>query len=245
MTFHILTIFPDMFASYLGTGILKRALASGRLGVRIVNLRDFAEKSGVTDDCPYGGGPGMVMKVGPIKAALDDIKGGHADAFVILLTPQGVRLSQGLVENLAEKKDIVLICGRYEGVDERVAENFVNAEISIGDYILSGGELPALVVVDAVARLLPGVVGDEDSVREDTLSRGLLKYPQYTRPAVFEGMAVPEILLSGDHRRIARWRSQEALKRTLARRPELLESALLAPEELEELKQIRRKRKGS
>lgn len=245
MTFHILTLFPGMFDSYLGAGMLKRALASGCLDVRMVNLRDFAGRSGVTDDYPYGGGPGMVMKVGPIKAALEQVKARYADAYVILLTPQGVRLSQGSVEDLAKKKDIILICGRYEGVDERVAEKFVNAEISIGDYILTGGELPALVVVDAVARLLPGVVGDEDSVREDTLSRGLLKYPQYTRPAVFEGMAVPEVLLSGDHRRIARWRCQEALKRTLARRPELIESALLAPEEVEELKRIKGNRKGS
>lgn len=243
MIFDILTIFPTMVEGYFQAGLLKRAQEAGQFQVRVHDLRQYAQgKHRVTDDYPYGGGQGMVLKAEPVAAALEALTTERT--WVALMTPQGVLFSQQLAWELAKKEHIIIICGRYEGVDERVAESLVDTEISVGDYILTGGELPALVVVDAVARLLPGVVGDEASVREDTLEGGLLKYPQYTRPRLFRGLPVPEILLSGDHGRIARWRRKEALKRTLMRRPDLLRHALLNPEDEALLEEIRSELEG-
>ena len=238
--FHIITVFPSAFDSYFKEGILGKALAAGLFTVKVHDLRAFAEgKSRATDDYPFGGGHGMVMKPGPVIRAIRAIKEEKPEAFVILLTPQGMPFSQPLAWDLSKKRDMVLVCGRYEGVDERVAEHYVDMELSIGDYVVTGGELPAMVVIDAVARLIPGVVGEEASVREDSHAGALLKYPQYTRPRVFEGLSVPEVLLSGDHGRIAKWRRYEALKRTWLRRPELVAAASLSAEDKETLERIK------
>ncbi|MFQ6111508.1 MAG: tRNA (guanosine(37)-N1)-methyltransferase TrmD [Nitrospinota bacterium] len=239
LEFHILTVFPGMLASPLSEGILKKAIEKGLIEVRLWDLRDFTEdRHRTTDDYPYGGGAGMVMKVEPIAAALEAVRRESPGVHVILTSPQGARLTQSKVRELARRESLALICGRYEGVDERVAEALVDEELSIGDYVLMGGELPALVVVDAVARLVPGVLGSEASAEEDCFSRGLLGYPQYTRPAEYKGLRVPEVLLSGDHKAIERWRRLEGLRRTRARRPDLLEGAELDPEERELLKSL-------
>ena len=232
MIFDVLTIFPRIFDSPLGESLLKKALDRGLIRVRVQNLRDFAEdRHRMTDDYPYGGGSGMVMKPEPIIQAVEAVKAAHPDAKSILLTPQGERFHQGLARELSEHKHWILICGRYEGLDERVRLAAVDREISIGDYILTGGEIPALVLIDAVSRYLPGFLGCEQSVEEDSFAQGLLEYPQYTRPPIFRGLAVPEVLLSGDHARIASWRRRESLRRTFLRRPDLLERALLSEED--------------
>lgn len=221
MRIDILTLFPDMFGSVLGESMMKRAQAKGLLKVKIHDLRDWTfDNHRSADDKPFGGGPGMVMKVEPVFLALKDIL-GHEDKKVILLTPQGKKLDQQLVKSLTEEKDLVLICGHYEGVDERIRE-LVDVEISIGDYILTCGEIPAMALIDAVVRLIPGVLGSKDSAGSESFEKGLLEYPQYTRPADFGGMKVPEVLLSGDHKKIEEWRSVEAVKRTRERRPDLL-----------------------
>lgn len=238
--FDVITVFPGAFKSYLEAGVLGKALEAGLYTLEVHDLRAFTEgKSHATDDYPFGGGPGMVMKPEPIIRAIRAIKAKRPETFVILLTPQGALFSQRLAWDLSRRKEIVLICGRYEGVDERVAEHFANMELSIGDYVLTGGELPAMVLIDAVARFIPGVVGDAASVKDDTHAGGLLKYPQYTRPGVFEGLAVPQVLLSGDHGRIDRWRRQEALKRTWLRRPELLDAAPLSAKDEATLERIK------
>ncbi len=220
MRIDVVTLFPGMFKGPLDESIIGRARETGVLDLRIINLRDFThDRHKTVDDRPFGGGPGMVLKPEPIFEAVESIEG--ADKYVILLSACGRLFNQSIAEELAKKEHIVLICGGYEGVDERVAEHLANDEISIGDYILSSGVLPAMVIIDAVTRLLPGVLGDEESAKEESFSTGLLEYPQYTRPAEFRGWKVPEVLLSGNHAEIAKWRRQQALKRTMERRPDL------------------------
>jgi tRNA (guanine37-N1)-methyltransferase len=239
MRFDIVTIFPEMVRQAVAAGIIGRAIERGTLHVEVHDLRSFTtDRHHVVDDVPYGGGPGMVLKPEPIFRALDAIEAdGGAKPVVVLTSPQGTRVSQPVVERLARAERLVVVCGRYEGVDERVRSR-VHEEVSIGDYVLSGGELPALVIVDAVARLVPGVVGDEQSVAEDSFSRGLLDFPHYTRPAEWEGAKVPDVLLSGNHAAIRRWRKREALARTVARRPDLLADAALDDEERELLREL-------
>ena len=234
MTFDIVTIFPAMVEAALAAGVVGRAIERRLLDVVIHDLREFTtDRHRSVDDVPYGGGPGMVMKPEPIFKALDAIETRRgAPVTVLLMSPQGTRFTQRDAERLGSQPHVVLVCGRYEGVDERVRSR-VDEEVSIGDYVLSGGELPALVVLDAVARFVPGVVGDDQSVAEDSFSRGLLDFPHYTRPAVVGELRVPDVLLSGNHQEIRRWRKQEALGRTLERRPDLLENAALDDEERE------------
>jgi tRNA (guanine37-N1)-methyltransferase len=231
MIFDILTLFPEMFLSPLEESILGKAREEGKITINLFNIRDYAEgKHRVTDDYPYGGGKGMIMKPEPIIRGIEAILAGKPEARVILMTPQGSPMSQEVVRRLARHARLVIICGRYEGVDERVRD-VVDEEISIGDYVLTGGELAALVVVDAVARMIPGVLGDEGASEDDSFSQGLLEYPQYTRPREFAGRQVPEVLLSGDHQAIERWRREEALRRTWERRPDLISRARLSDED--------------
>jgi tRNA (guanine37-N1)-methyltransferase len=238
MQFDILTLFPEMFAGPFSESILKRAQERGLLQIRVHYLREWASgKHKITDDAPYGGGAGMVLKPEPIFLAVEELKTSTSE--VILLTPQGQPLTQKLVEELAVREHLILIAGHYEGVDERVRTELVTREISIGDYVLTGGELPAMVLVDAISRLVDGVLGEEQSHLEDSHSMGLLEYPHYTRPAEFRGLNVPEILLSGDHGKIAQWRRKEALRRTFALRPDLLATAPLSAEDLKLLAQVR------
>ncbi|HEY8450167.1 MAG TPA: tRNA (guanosine(37)-N1)-methyltransferase TrmD [Bacillota bacterium] len=233
MRIDVLTIFPDFFASPLNQALAYHARERGLIDVRVHNLRDFTtDRHRTVDDYPFGGGPGMVMKPEPFFRAVEAIRAeGSQPDRIILLTPQGRLFNQQLAWELSRERHLVLACGRYEGVDERVAAALATDEISIGDYVLSGGELPALVVIDAVMRLIPGVLGDAESARQDSFSDGLLEGPQYTRPRVYRGMSVPEILLSGNHEAIRRWRRQQALLRTLRRRPDLLARAVLSDED--------------
>jgi tRNA (guanine37-N1)-methyltransferase len=231
LTFTVITLFPQMFGSVLGHSILKKAQDKGLISVKLVDLRDYAsDRHRTTDDYPYGGGQGMVMKAAPLVSAIEDLRARIEAPRVILLSPAGKLFSQAHVERLAQTPEIVLICGRYEGVDERV-KAFVDEEISIGDYTLSGGEPAANVVIDAVSRLVPGVLGNPNSAAEESFSDGLLEYPQYTRPEEFRGRKVPEILLCGDHRRIREWRRYMSLRLTHERRPDLLEKAVLSNDE--------------
>lgn len=234
MRIDVITLFPGMFAGPFQESIVKRAVEGGRVEIVLHNLRDWGiGKHRTVDDCPYGGGPGMVLMCEPLFAAVEAVK-GDADVPVILLTPQGRLFTQKVAQELAQHPRIVLICGHYEGVDERVREHLVTDEISIGDYVLTGGELPAMVVMDAVVRLIPGVLGaGEGAALKDSHADGLLEYPQYTRPALFRGWGVPGVLLSGHHAEIARWRRCQSILRTYKRRPDLLEKAALAAEELE------------
>lgn len=223
MRIDVLTLFPELIEPALGAGVLGRAVNNGLMNVSLVNPRDFAtDRHRTVDDAPYGGGAGMVMKCEPLFAAVDSLIEKNSLRHVVLLSPRGRRLDQALVREMAAWQDMVLICARYEGVDERVSEMLVTDEISIGDYVLSGGETAALVVVEAVSRMLPGVVGNWESVETDSFYDGLLGPPQYTRPPVFRGAAVPEVLLNGDHAAIARFRRREALRVTRTRRPDLL-----------------------
>ena len=239
MIVDILTIFPEMVTSPLEESILGKAIQRGLIAVRIINIRDFAtDRHQTTDDRPYGGGSGMVMKVEPLVRAIGRARSADPPARVILLSPQGRSFSQDVAWELSRELHLTLVCGRYEGVDERVRRHFVNDEISIGDYILTGGELPALVVVDAVARLLPGVLGCSESTAEETFANALIEYPQYTRPEIFEGHQVPEILLSGNHAAVRRWRRQQSLWRTWQRRPDLLKEADLSDEDRELLAEM-------
>ncbi len=229
LRFHILTLFPELFDSVLSATMLQKGQARGALAFVLHDIRSFAvDKHRVTDDYPYGGGQGMVMKPEPIVAALEAL--GPQRPWRVLLSPQGRPFTQVTASELARRSEIALVCGRYEGVDERVL-GFVDEEVSIGDFVLSGGEVAALVVIDAVSRLVPGVLGDEASAAEESFTEGLLEYPQYTRPPDFRGLRVPDVLLSGDHGAIARWRRQEALRRTFARRPDLLRHAPLTDED--------------
>jgi len=230
--FDIMTVFPEMFASPCGFSLLKRALDKGLIDIRLHDIRKQAlDKHRMTDDAPYGGGGGMVMKVEPIERTLRSIPLQDERTTIILLTPQGERFCQKMAEELAGYTQLVLICGHYEGVDERVRTQLVNREISIGDYVLTGGELSAMVMVDAVSRLVPGVLGNCDSAGEDTFSMGLLEYPHYTRPAEYKGWRVPEVLLSGNHKEIETWRRRESLLRTKKRRPDLLTELSLTEKE--------------
>lgn len=232
MRIDVLTILPEMFASVLDASIIGRARATGALEVVLHDLREWThDRHRTTDDYPFGGGPGMVMKPEPVYAALDAIVPLAEQApLVVVLSPQGQRLDQTLVRRLADAERLLLVCGRYEGFDERILAR-ADLELSIGDYVLTGGELAAMVLTDAVARLVPGVLGDESSAADESFSEGLLEYPQYTRPALFEGMAVPEVLLSGDHARIAAWRRRESVRRTAERRPDLVPGADLTEDE--------------
>jgi tRNA (guanine37-N1)-methyltransferase len=240
MRIHILTLFPAMFSGPFSESIVKRAVDQGLVEVSIYNIRDYtSDKHHVVDDSPYGGGPGMVLKPEPIFKAVEAVR-GETGMPVILLTPQGKLFSHRVAEELAKNEKMMLVCGHYEGVDERVRQHLVTDEVSIGDYILSGGELAAMVVVDAVVRQVPGVLGSEESVEDDSHAKGLLEYPQYTRPQSFHNWEVPEVLLSGNHAEIARWRRTQSLKRTLRRRPDLLQQAELSDEDKKLIAQMER-----
>jgi tRNA (guanine37-N1)-methyltransferase len=243
MRFDIVTIFPALIEQAVAAGIVGRAIDRGTLSVAVHDLRAFTtDRHRVVDDVPYGGGPGMVLKPEPIGRALDAIEhDGGGKPLAVLTSPQGTPFCQAVAARLAAAPRLLIVCGRYEGVDERVRTR-IDEEISIGDYVLSGGELAALVIVDAVARLVPGVVGDEQSVAEDSFSRGLLDFPHYTRPAEWNGEKVPEVLLSGNHAAIRRWRQREALARTYLRRPDLLAAASLDEEEQELLRELLEKK---
>ncbi len=226
MRFDIVTIFPGMFEGPFDTSILKRAVTNGKIEIRIHDLRQWTEdKHKVTDDYPYGGGPGMVMKVEPFARACDDLRGRNQGAKVALMTPQGEPLTQSKAMELSTLPGLILLCGRYEGVDERVRTSVADMEISIGDYVLTGGEIPAMVLLDSVARLVPSVVGDMNSLTSESHYDSMLEYPQYTRPPVFRGLAVPDVLLGGNHREIEQWRDEQAMLRTMQRRPDLLRNA--------------------
>lgn len=239
--FDILSIFPEMFASPLHCSIVKRAREKGLVEIHLHNIRDYAEdKHKMTDDAPYGGGGGMVMKVEPIDRALASILPEKEGILTVLLTPQGETFSQKMAEELSLRSRIVLICGHYEGVDERVRDHLVDKEVSMGDYILTGGELSAMIMIDAISRLVPGVLGNNESASSDSFSMGLLEYPHYTRPSDYRGWPVPEVLLSGNHREILAWRRKESLRRTYVRRPDLLEKIALSPEDRETLEEIKK-----
>ena len=239
MIFDILTLLPEVCAAYLKASILGRAQKAGLIEVRLTNIRDFAfDRHRTVDDAPYGGGNGMVMKVEPLVAALESLPGKPRPR-IVLMAPQGRPFNQALAAELAGLERLVIICGRYEGIDERVRQLAVDQEISLGDFVLSGGELPALAVVDAVSRLIPGVLGGECSAAADSFSDGLLEHPHYTRPPEFRGLTVPEVLTSGNHAAIERWRRKESLRRTLRKRPELLQQACLGPEDEKLLFEIR------
>ena len=238
MQFEVFSLLPEVFPPYLDSSILQRARQNGLIDVRVHNIRDYAhDKHHTTDDTPYGGGGGMVMKPEPMFEAVESILGREADCPVILLTPQGRVFSQTVAAELSRHERIALLCGRYEGVDERIRQHLVTDEISIGDYVLTGGELPALILIDAVSRLLPGVLGDPTGAEDDSHASGLLEYPHYTRPPEFRGDGVPEVLLSGDHAKIEKWRREQSLLRTLERRPDLLEKTDLNKEDIKFLKE--------
>ena len=227
----IVTLFPEMLESLLGHSILKRAQEKGRLDVRAVNLRDFTiDRHRVADDSPFGGGAGMVMKPEPLVAAIEHLRSQSLAPRILLTSPRGRAYNQRWAEELARETHLILLCGRYEGVDERVRA-FVTDDISVGDYVLSGGEIPALAILDSVTRLLPGVLGDDESAAEDSFSTGLLEHPHYTRPALFREMALPEILLSGHHENVRRWRRRQSLRITWDHRPDLFDSASLSIDE--------------
>jgi tRNA (guanine37-N1)-methyltransferase len=224
----ILTLFPDVFSAYLNGSIIKRARAKNLLNVTLYNIRDFSSDRHMTvDDYPFGGGAGMVFKPEPIFRAIDFLKDDGEPRKVILLTPQGIPFNQSIAEDyVKEKKRFVFICGRYEGIDERI-KTLVDEEVSIGDYVLTGGELAALVIIDSVTRLIPGALGDEKSIENESFSWGLLDYPHYTRPREFRGLKVPQVLVSGDHKEIDYWRRRQALKKTLQARPDLIKKMKL------------------
>nr|WP_320048518.1 tRNA (guanosine(37)-N1)-methyltransferase TrmD [uncultured Desulfuromonas sp.] len=238
MNFEVVTLFPEMFESPFAGSIIGKAVAKGLVRITAHSLRDWAEgRHQVTDDSPYGGGEGMVMKPEPLCRAIDSLKQQHPRARVLMMSPQGQRFTQRRAEELAQEESLIFLCGRYEGFDERV-RSYVDEEYSIGDFVLTGGELPAMVLIDAVARLVPGVLGNEGSAEADSFSDGLLEYPHYTRPVEFDGRRVPEVLLSGDHARIAAWRRSQQLLRTLQRRPDLLEHVTLTQQDREELERL-------
>lgn len=250
MRFDVFTLFPEVFEAYLQVSILQRARQRGLVEVHLHNIRDWTtDKHHITDDEPYGGGGGMVMKPEPLFAAVEGMLGTPPLCPVILLTPQGRLFTQSVAQQLASGElgphrggpRLALLCGRYEGVDERVRQHLVTDEISIGDYVLTGGEVPAMVLIDAVARLLPGALGDPSGAWQDSHAYGLLEHPHYTRPPEFRGWAVPEVLLSGDHARIARWRREQALRRTWERRPDLLAKASLTEEDRRFLEKLKAK----
>lgn len=241
MQFDVFTLFPEIFPPYLESSILQRASQHRLINVHVHNIRAYThDKHHTTDDVPYGGGGGMVLKPEPVFEAVETILGQGTKCAIILLTPQGRVFNQSIAKELAEQERLALICGRYEGVDERIRVHLVTDEISIGDYVLTGGELPALILMDAVTRLLPGALGDPDGATDDSHSSGLLEYPHYTRPPEFRGESVPEVLLSGDHAKIAKWRREQSLSRTLKRRPDLLERADLSEEDRKTLNELKK-----
>jgi tRNA (guanine37-N1)-methyltransferase len=240
--FDVLSIFPEMLISPLSFSLLKKAQEKGLLSINLHDIRNWAEdKHKMTDDAPYGGGCGMVMKVEPVEKALAAVKISPENSVVVLMTPQGETFNQTIAAELAGKKQVIIICGRYEGFDERIREHLSDREISIGDYILTGGELPALVLIDAVSRLIPGVLGNEESTISESFSSGLLEYPQYTRPAEYKSWKVPDVLVSGNHAEIELWRKNESLQRTYKRRPDLLAKINLSPQEKKNLEKIKTK----
>lgn len=240
MRIDVVTLFPELFETPLRTSLLGKAIEAGSMHVKLLNPRDFThDRHRTVDDTPYGGGAGMVMKCEPLAAAVESLRADGAARRTILLSPRGRVLDQALVKELAAGAGFVLVCGRYEGVDQRLSESLFTDEVSIGDYVLSGGELPALVLIEAVSRMLPGTVGDWESVETDSFFDGLLGPPVYTRPPEFAGRAVPEVLTSGNHAAIRRWRLRESLRATLERRPELLEHRALSKEEIKLLAEIR------
>jgi tRNA (guanine37-N1)-methyltransferase len=244
LQFDIVTIFPRMIEAALAEGVVARALQRELLKVKVTDLRDFTDdRHRTVDDVPYGGGPGMVLKPEPIFRAVEAIaRDGGAPQAVVLVSPHGRRFTQAEAVRFVGLERVTILCGRYEGIDDRVREGLATEELSIGDYVLSGGELAALVIVDAVARLIPGVVGDEDSVADDSFSRGLLDFPHFTRPAEFRDLKVPDVLVSGHHGEIRKWRKRQALELTLERRPELLADAELDVEEQEILRELMEKK---
>ncbi len=237
----IITIFPGIFQAYLSEGILKRAIHKGLIEARVHNLRDYTkDRHRTVDDYPYGGGSGMVMKPEPFFTAVETLYPDASTRRVIILSPAGKTFNQYMAAELSEEgRRLIFLCGRYEAIDERVRTALADDELSIGDYVLTGGELPALVIIDAVSRLIPGVLGDEYSAEEESFSWGILDYPNYTRPPVYRGLSVPEILLSGNHKDIKRWRRKEALRRTLQRRPELLDRYRLSNDDYTLMKEIK------
>lgn len=238
MRFEVFTLFPETFAPYLQASILQKAAERRLVEISLHNIRDWArDKHHTTDDTPYGGGGGMVMKPEPVFEAVESVLGPEPACPVILLTPQGRVFNHTTAEELVQHERLALLCGRYEGVDERIRQDLVSDEISIGDYVLTGGELPAMIIIDAVSRLIPGVLGDPDGAADDSHASGLLEYPHYTRPPEFRGQAVPEILLSGDHAKIEHWRREQSLLRTLKRRPDLLKNAPLTKADMKFLKE--------
>ncbi len=233
MIFDILTLFPDMFRGPFDESIIRRGQNKGLTEIRLHQIRDYAQdRHHTVDDSPYGGGAGMLMKPEPLASCIEAAKAINPSAIVLLTTPQGRLLNQSITRELSLHSGLIIVCGRYEGVDERIHLKYVDYEISIGDYVLSGGELAAMVLVDAVTRLIPGVLGSEESVQNDTLSNGLLKHPQYTRPPEFKELSVPDILLSGNHAEIAFWRRAQSIKRTFEKRPDLLKNAVLSEKEM-------------
>lgn len=241
MQFVVLTLFPELLESFGNHGIIRRAVELQKISLKTIQIRDFAEgRHRVTDDRPYGGGPGMVMKPEPIARALQAASMEAPDALKIHLTPQGRPFSHTIAGELAQKKGLILLCGRYEGIDERIGDGFIDDEISIGDYILTGGEIAAMVVIDAVSRFIPGVLGCADSCEDDSFSKRLLEHAHYTRPYEFNGEAVPEILLSGDHQRVKHWRLLSSMIRTLLKRKDLLFRRLLTHEELDILQDFQK-----
>lgn len=237
MKINILTLFPEMFEGFFNSSIIKRAVLEKKIEVVVINIRDFAEnKHKMADDYPFGGGAGMVLKPEPLFKSLESIEKGK----VLFTSPQGERLCQKIAEDLSKEKIITIIAGHYEGIDERVVDNFVDMEISIGDYVLTGGELAAMVIIDSVSRLIPGVISNENSYKEDSFYNGLLDYPHYTRPAEYRGIKVPEVLLSGNHDKIRKWRLEKSIERTYERRPELLEIREMTKEETKILENIKK-----
>lgn len=245
MKIHILSLFPEMFTGVLGTSIMKKAVEKEAVSFEVTDFRDFStNKHKSVDDYPYGGGAGMVLKPQPIFDAIETIKEkSNQKPRIVLMCPQGEKFTQKKAEELAQESQIIFICGHYEGYDERIREHLVTDEISIGDYVLTGGELGAMVVADAVVRLLPGVLGNEDSPVHDSFSSGLLEHPHYTRPADFRGMKVPDVLLSGNHAKIDQWREEQSFKRTVERRPDLLEQLQLTDQQKQVLNQINKEKK--
>jgi len=246
MRFDVFSVFPEVMQAYLASSVLGKAQESGVVQIRLHNLRDFTtDRHHTTDDEPYGGGGGMVMKPEPVFTAVETVYGDELNAArIVLLTPQGKLFDQGIAREFAGEGRVGLICGRYEGVDERIREHLVTDEISIGDFVLTGGELPAMMLIDAVTRLLPGVLGDEQATHHDSHAESLLEYPHYTRPPVYRGWEVPEVLRSGDHARIAAWRRRQSLMRTLLRRPDMLARARLDSEDNEIVETLKKSREG-
>ena len=251
MQFEVFTLLPEVFPSYLETSIIKRARERDLINVRVHNIRDYThDKHHTTDDTPYGGGGGMVMKPEPVFEAIETVLGLNSDQTppepasnipIILLTPQGRVFNQSIAQELSAHPHIILLCGRYEGIDERIREHLVTDEISIGDYVLTGGELPALILIDAIARLLPDVLGDPTGAQDDSHAMGLLEYPHYTRPPEFRGWKAPDILLSGDHAKIDKWRREQALLRTFKKRPDMLEKAELSKQDMKFVESLKSK----